>query len=91
MSTTKEQVAFPTEGNAAGPVRASSGQKESPWWDPWKKGLQLASQLIFSAPFGLPVKMVQIAKYVSLAMGILDSVDGARKADAETKSALDAP
>jgi len=89
--STNEQVAFPTEGNAAGPVRASSGQTDKPWWEPWKRGLQLASQLVIASPFGLPIKVVQAAKYLSLALGVWDSLEREGSDEPSTKSAVDAP
>jgi len=35
-----------------------------------REGLQLASQLIVASPVRLPPKVVVVAKYVSLALGI---------------------
>jgi hypothetical protein len=90
MSVIK-QAAFPTEGDKAEPIQASSGQKESSWWQPWKKGLQLASQLVLASPLGLPVKVVKVAKYLSLALGILDSFEMQEKVDPKARSEANAP
>lgn len=90
MSVIKQAV-FPTEGDKAEPVQALSGQKGNSWWQPWKKGLQLASQLVLASPLGLPVKVVKVAKYLSLALGILDSFELEEKVEPRAKSEADAP
>jgi|GEM_PF-1214750 len=87
-----KQATFPTEGNAAGPVRASNGQTTTkPWWEPWKTGLQLASQLVIAAPLGLPAKVVKVAKYISLALGIWDRVEADHGNESTEKPETDAP
>ncbi|SEL09712.1 hypothetical protein [Parapedobacter koreensis] len=49
-----------------------------------REGLALASQLIIASPLGLPAKVVAVAKYVALAMGILDAVESAGRKGADT-------
>jgi len=44
-----------------------------------KEGLAIASQLIIAAPVKLPPKVVIVAKYVALALGVLEAVEGASK------------
>lgn len=44
-----------------------------------KHALAVASQVIIAAPVKLPPKLVAVAKYVALAIGILDAV--VQKAD----------
>lgn len=39
-----------------------------------KDGLHLAAQLILASPLKLPLKLVQGAKYVVLAIGLLDGL-----------------
>ncbi len=44
-----------------------------------KKGLAAASAAIIAAPVKLPPKVVLVAKYVALAVGILEAVGGGRR------------
>lgn len=46
-------------------------------YDRIKETLAVASQLIIAAPVRLPPKVVAIAKYVALALGVLDAVESA--------------
>lgn len=39
-----------------------------------KAGLHLAAQLILASPLKLPLKLVKGAKYVALAIGLLDQI-----------------
>ncbi|WP_134092081.1 hypothetical protein [Olivibacter sp. XZL3] len=71
-----------TDEHNAGPIRASNGQGNSPWWQPWKQGLHLASQLVIATPLGLPAKVVQAAKYLNLLLGVWDSLEQQQKEDA---------
>ncbi len=48
-------------------------------YDRIKETLAMASQLIIAAPIKLPPKVVVVAKYVALALGILEAVEGATK------------
>ncbi|PPK99495.1 hypothetical protein [Parapedobacter indicus] len=42
-----------------------------------KETLAIASQLIMAAPVKLPPKVVMVANYVALALGVLEAVEGA--------------
>ncbi len=44
-----------------------------------KETLAVASQLIIAAPLKLPPKVVVVARYVALALGVLEAVEGAAK------------
>lgn len=45
-----------------------------------KETLAVASQFIIAAPLKLPPKVVAVAKYVALALGVLEAVEsGVRK------------
>jgi len=44
-----------------------------------KEGLAVASQLVIASPLKLPLKVVTIAKYLALALGVLEAVEGAAK------------
>ncbi len=44
-----------------------------------KEALALAANAIIAAPIKLPPKVVLVAKYVALAIGVLDAVEGAAK------------
>lgn len=44
-----------------------------------KKGLAVTSQLVIASPLKLPLKLVAVAKYLALALGILETVEGAAK------------
>ena len=48
-------------------------------YDRIKETLAMASQLIITAPLKLPPKVVVVAKYVALALGVLEAVEGAAK------------
>ncbi|MBK1442592.1 hypothetical protein JHJ32_21510 [Parapedobacter sp. ISTM3] len=50
-------------------------------YDRIREGLAVASQLIIASPLSLPAKVVAVAKYVTLALGILDAVERAGKSD----------
>lgn len=43
-----------------------------------KEGLAIASQLIIASPLKLPPKLVAVAKYLALALGVLEAVEGAK-------------
>ncbi|WP_257670463.1 hypothetical protein [Parapedobacter tibetensis] len=45
------------------------------WYGKIKNGLALAAQVIISAPLKLPTKVVAAAKYVALAIGLLDAIE----------------
>lgn len=44
-----------------------------------KGGLAMASQLIIASPLKLPPKVVAVARYMALALGILDAVTAANQ------------
>lgn len=44
-----------------------------------KEGLAVASQLVIASPLKLPPKIVVVAKYLALALGVLEAVEGASK------------
>ncbi len=44
-----------------------------------KEALALAANAVIAAPIKLPPKVVLVAKYVALAIGVLDAVEGAAK------------
>ncbi|MGK6351573.1 hypothetical protein [Parapedobacter sp. DT-150] len=44
-----------------------------------KEGLAVASQLIIASPMKLPPKVVAVAKYLALALGVLEAVEGATR------------
>ena len=48
-------------------------------YDRIKETLSMASQLIIAAPVGIPPKVVTVAKYVALALGVLEAVESAAK------------
>lgn len=74
------------------PVQASNGHTRVPWWVSLRAGLQLASQLVIASPIRLPAKVVVAAKYMSLALGLWDSLDGRPEPPAaSTEEASDAP
>lgn len=50
-----------------------------------KETLAVASQLVIAAPVKLPPKVVLVARYVALALGVLEAVEsGARQEGGET-------
>lgn len=81
MSVRDKDVS-PRVGDAAAPAQVSNGQKEAPWWAKLKQGLQVASQLVMATPLGLPTKVVQVARYLHLALGIIEGLERSSKADA---------
>ncbi|GGG80025.1 hypothetical protein GCM10007415_10470 [Parapedobacter pyrenivorans] len=48
-------------------------------YDRIKETLAMASQFIIAAPLKLPPKVVTVAKYVALALGVLEAVESAAK------------
>ncbi len=48
-----------------------------------KETLAVASQLVIAAPVKLPLKVVIVAKYVALALGVLEAVESAAKEGGE--------
>jgi len=44
-----------------------------------KETLAVASQLIIAAPVKLPPKVLMVAKYVALALGVLEAAENASK------------
>ncbi|MFB2118000.1 hypothetical protein [Parapedobacter sp. 2B3] len=48
-------------------------------YDRVKETLAVASQLVIASPVKLPPKLVIVAKYVALALGVLEAVEGAAK------------
>ncbi len=44
-----------------------------------KEGLAVASQLVITAPLKLPPKVVMVARYVALALGVLEAVENGVK------------
>jgi|GEM_PF-3073879 len=56
--------------SASQPAVNSTGK----WLHQLKDGLHLAAQLIVASPLKLPVKWVQGAKYVALAISLLDQL-----------------
>ncbi|MFC3198241.1 hypothetical protein ACFOET_11520 [Parapedobacter deserti] len=42
-----------------------------------KETLAVASQLVLASPLKLPPKVVVVAKYVALTLGVLEAVEGA--------------
>ncbi|WP_188508073.1 hypothetical protein [Parapedobacter pyrenivorans] len=66
MKENKEAVGLP---EAEKPTR----------YDRIKETLAMASQLIITAPLKLPPKVVIVARYVALALGVLEAVESAAK------------
>jgi len=48
-----------------------------------KETLAVTSQLIIASPLKLPPKVVAAAKYLALALGVLEAVEGAAKKGAD--------
>ncbi len=48
-----------------------------------KETLAVASQFIIAAPMKLPPKVVMVAKYVALALGVLEAVENAAEEGGE--------
>lgn len=44
-------------------------------YDKVKETLAVASQLVIASPLKLPAKVVMVAKYVALAVGVLEAVE----------------
>jgi len=73
------------------PLEASTTEpsKKETLFNQIKGGLHLAAQLILASPFKLPGKLVQGAKYVALAVSLLEGMDGldqSKKEDEDEKS-----
>ncbi|HWK99429.1 MAG TPA: hypothetical protein VNQ55_05760 [Parapedobacter sp.] len=64
MENNKQAVEFPAAGKPT-------------LYDRIKDGLAVAGQLIIASPVKLPPKVVAVAKYVVLALGVLDAVAAA--------------
>lgn len=54
-----------------------------------REGLQVASQLVITAPLGLPAKVVTVAKYVSLLLGVWDAVDRQGRSEVPPEAPID--
>lgn len=52
-----------------------------------KERLAVASQLVIASPLRLPPKVVTIAKYVALALGMLEALEGAAERKGGTVNA----
>lgn len=53
-------------------------------YDRIKETLAVASQLVIASPVKLPPKLVLVAKYLSLALGVLEAVEsGMQKGEGE--------
>ena len=53
-------------------------------FDQIKESLAVASQFIIAAPLNLPAKVVTVAKYVALALGVLEAIEsGLRETEDE--------
>ena len=63
MQETTKTVDFPKE-------------RETTLYDRIKETLALASQLIIASPVKLPPKVVVVARYLALALGVLEAVEG---------------
>lgn len=48
-----------------------------------KETLAVASQLVIAAPIKLPPKVVMVARYLALALGVLEAVENGAKKGAE--------
>ncbi|HWK57291.1 MAG TPA: hypothetical protein VNQ80_08140 [Parapedobacter sp.] len=51
-------------------------ERETTLYDRIKETLALASQLIIASPVKLPPKVVVVARYLALALGVLEAVEG---------------
>ena len=57
---------------------------EATLYDRIKETLAVASQLVIASPVKLPPKLVLVAKYLSLALGVLEAVEsGMQKGEGE--------
>jgi len=54
-------------------------ERETTLYDRIKETLAVASQLVIASPVKLPPKVVVVAKYLALALGVLEAVEGAAK------------
>jgi len=84
MKNNNKPASAPRGAADATPAQALSGQTAAPWWVSLRQGLQLASQLVIASPVRLPAKVVTAAKFVSVALGIWDSLDGRQEAPSHT-------
>lgn len=58
--------------------------RETTLYDRIKETLAVASQLVIASPVKLPPKVVVVARYVALALGVLEAVEsGVRNRDEE--------
>ena len=59
-------------------------ERETTLYDRIKKTLVVASQLVIASPVKLPPRVVLVAKYLALALGVLEAVEsGVRKAEGD--------
>lgn len=58
-------------------------EKETKLYDRIKETLAVASQLIIASPLKLPPKVVLTAKYLALALGVLEAVESGVKGKGE--------
>ena len=71
MKETTETVDLPKEGKAT-------------LYERIKETLAVASQLVIASPVRLPPKVVAVARYLALALGVLEAVEsGVRKEGGE--------
>ena len=71
MNETTETVDLPKE-------------REPTLYDRIKEALAVASQLVIASPVKLPPKVVVVARYLALALGVLEAVEsGVRKEGGE--------
>ncbi len=63
-------------------------ERKTTLYDRIKETLAVASQLIIASPVKLPPKVVVVARYLALALGVLEAVEGAaneRRTDDEVE------
>ena len=63
-------------------------ERETTRYDRIKETLAVASQLIIASPVKLPPKVVVVARYLALALGVLEAVESAaneRRTDDEVE------
>lgn len=59
-------------------MKENQANKDKPTlYEQIKETLAVASQLIITAPVKLPAKVVVVAKYLALALGVLEAVESA--------------
>ncbi|MFB2121053.1 hypothetical protein [Parapedobacter sp. 2B3] len=63
-------------------VGRSEGGKAT-FYDRVKETLAVASQLVIASPVKLPPKVVAVAKYVALALGVLETLERVAKQGGE--------